>query len=122
MHFYLRIASALFLLLSAACATDDQKAELIGSWKGESWTVNGQASDRSAEDVRFEFKADDTYTAAYGSQREAGSFRVKDDHLYTTAEDKIEKMVRFSIIHQDTLVMNMNRVGTAEKLALIRAK
>ena len=101
---------------------------LIGTWNGVDWRVQGKSSGRDASSVTFVFapeiggKEDSgagTYIAAYGSQKEKGSFKIKGDKLFTTAEDKIEKVVRIAKITADTLVLGMNRVGQEEELVLV---
>lgn len=121
-HFFSMQKSLLIGILMAfvACKQDDKSPLLYGKWQGASWTVSGQESGRDAAAVQFEFVADGSYSAVYGGQQEKGSFRLSGDKLYTTGENKIEKMVRLSKIAADTLVMDMNRVGTAEVLVLVK--
>ncbi|MCC6462204.1 MAG: lipocalin family protein, partial [Saprospiraceae bacterium] len=93
-----------------------------GQWQGVSWKVQGEESGRDFGAVRFEFKADDTYSAAFGNQLEKGTFRLSGDKLYTTGENKIEKMVKLTTLSADTLVMDMNRVGVSEALVLAKRR
>ena len=99
---------------------------LIGTWNGVDWRVKGVSSGRDATSVFFVFSPlapdhlnEGTYIAAYGDQKEKGSFILKWDKLYTTAEDKVEKVVRIVNINADTLVLGMNRMGQAEELVLV---
>lgn len=110
------LVTALFL----CCKKDDNKALLLGQWQGVSWKVRGEESGRNFGAVRFEFNTDDTYSAAFGDQLERGTFRLSGDKLYTTGENKIEKMVKLSRLSADTLVMDMNRVGVSEELVLAK--
>lgn len=115
---YLLLLTTLF----PACKPDsDTRPEIIGRWRAIAWTVNGLPSERDAAGVEFKFNTDNTYLAAYGAQQEAGVFRIKGDKLYTTsnAAGKIEKMVQIARLDRDTMVLNMNRVGTPEALVLI---
>jgi hypothetical protein len=109
---------ALLFSLVACKEDDSKKSLLLGKWKGAAWKVNGKDAGRDASGVNFEFQADDLYTAAYGEQREKGSFRLAGDKLYTTAENKIEKMVKLAVLTADSLVMDMNRAGENEQLIL----
>ncbi len=59
------------------------------------------------------------YIAVYGDQKEKGLYKLKGNKLYTTAEDKIEKVVRIIHISADTLVLGMNRMGQDEELVLV---
>ena len=114
------LSSILLLFITFSCKQDSQTPLLIGQWQGVSWKVNGEASSRDFNSVTFEFRPDNTYSANYGKQREQGNFRLKGDKLYTTAENKIEKMVKLSTLTADTIVMDMNRVGVAEELVLVK--
>ena len=112
----------LFCVLIGACKFEDKTPLLIGNWQGVSWKVNGKESDRGAEAVTFSFNTDKTYNTAYESEFEKGTFRLAGDKLYTTGENKIEKMVKLSTITSDTIVMDMNRAGIAEQIILVKKK
>ncbi len=115
------ILCSIFLLV--ACQPEDRTPLLIGTWKGVSWSVQGKDSGRNASNARFEFKDDNTYTASYGGDKEAGTFRLRfDNKLFTTEAGKIEKSVLLSKITADTLIMDMNRVGDSEQLILVKMK
>lgn len=109
------------LFAIAACKEDDSKKPLLlGKWQGTTWKVKGKEIGRDAASVTFEFLASDTYAATYGEQSEKGSFRLAGDKLYTTAENKIEKMVKLATLTADSLVMDMNRAGEGEQLILVK--
>jgi len=117
----LTISCSILLLIS--CQQEDKTPLLIGKWKGVSWTVQGKNSGRNATNARFEFKSDNTYTASYGGDNEAGTFRLRfDNKLFTTEGDKIEKSVLLSKITADTIIMDMNRVGDREQLVLVKQR
>ena len=108
----------LFLL---ACQPDTRENhQVAGVWQGIAWQVNGENSNREARDVRFTFTLPDEYGAIYDQQGEVGTFRIEGDKLYTIAPGQQQKMVRFRIPHPDTLILDMNRAGTAETLILGR--
>lgn len=118
---YLIICCSILLLI--ACQQEDKTPLLIGKWKGVNWTVDGKNSGRNAANARFEFKNNNTYTAAFEGNKEAGTFRLRfDNKLFTTEEEKIEKSVLLSKITADTIVMDMNRVGDREQLILVKIK
>ncbi len=110
-----------FAVLLFSCKQEkDPKTELLyGAWNGSAWIIAGQP-DNNAKSVHFEFKADGTYSAGFGGQAEKGTFKLKESKLYTTAENKIEKMVALSKLTKDSIVMDMNRQGQAEQLFLIK--
>ncbi len=112
---------ALAIFIFACTQEKDPKTELLyGNWKGISWDIAGKSSDMDASSVAFEFKADGTYSAGFGGQAENGTFKLKDNKLYTTAANKIEKMVALSKVTKDTIIMDMNRQGQAEQLILVK--
>lgn len=116
------ILLALLSIAILSCRQDDKTPLLLGQWQGVSWKVKGTESGRDFSAVRFEFRTDNSYSATYGGQTEQGSFRLKGDKLYTTAENKIEKIVQLTTLTADTLVMDMNRVGVAEELVLVKSE
>lgn len=110
------------ILLITACKPEPKFdiTLLYGEWTGADWLVQGKSSGRDAREVRFTFDQSNNYTASYGEQKESGTFRVEGSKLYTTAEDKIEKVVKVDRISTDSLFLDMNRVGQAEQLILVK--
>lgn len=108
------------LLFLFACTDNGSDAQITGDWQGVSWIVNGATSDRDASQVTFSFEPSGTYTGAFGTQEEAGAYRVEGNKLYTHAEGQAEKMVEVALSGTDTLRMLMNRSGTPETLVLVR--
>ena len=112
-----------YFIIAFACLTlfsscgDELADQIVGTWTGMSWTVEGKEKP-NPERVQFIFNADDTYQARYGSESEQGTFRVFGRNLYTTAEGKLEKLVKFDFDEDLNLIFNMNRVGTAERIIL----
>lgn len=116
-------------LLVIACKPDVKFTPemLLGTWNGVEWKVQGKTTtDRNASTVYFVFEAQGSdasagrYIAAYGDQKERGAYQLKADKLYTTAdENKIEKVVKVVKLTADTLVLDMNRMGTSEQLVLV---
>jgi Lipocalin-like domain len=99
---------------------------IVGTWNGVDWRVQGKSSGRDAAAVSFVFapytgqgSVEGAYIAVYGDQKEKGLYKLKGNKLYTTAEDKIEKVVRIIHISADTLVLGMNRMGQDEELVLV---
>lgn len=116
---------SLFTFSLFSCKQDDSmKQKLIGKWQGTTWTVGGKDAGRNAKAVSFEFTEGYTYTTVYEDQGENGTFRLSGDKLYTTSDskNKIEKMVKIASINADTFIMDMNRMGDAEQLTLIKKR
>ena len=119
-----RILFIFFTLIFGAMACKQapkfDPALLVGEWKGAEWVIKGKPSGRDAREVRFNFEQSLNYTASYGEQKETGTYRIDGKKLYTTAEDKIEKVVSIENISSDSLVLGMNRVGQEEQLILVK--
>lgn len=117
------------VVLAFACKSEPKFAPemLLGNWQGVDWKVQGKSDPgRQPEQATFFFEKTQAdalsgnYTAAYGSQKEMGAYRVSGDKLYTTAQgDKVEKVVRIVRLNADTLALDMNRGGTPEELVLV---
>lgn len=106
--------------LTCKTDTDAKIALLYGQWSGAAWSIAGKPADMDALKVTFNFNSNGTYSAAFDNQKENGVFHLKDNRLYTTAQDKIEKMVALSKITKDTIIMEMNRAGQSEQLVLVK--
>ena len=114
------VVAILWVACSSTNSIDEQL--LIGQWKGASWDIEGTEKGRNASVVSFEFLTNQTYKAIYGEQTENGVYRVQYGKLYTTENGKAEKNVGIDLLTKDSLVLNMNRVGTIETLTLIKVK
>jgi hypothetical protein len=113
--YYFFIAFACLALFSS-CG-DELADQLVGNWRGISWTVEGKEKSDPGK-VQFVFNSDDTYQASYGGESEQGTYRVFGRNLYTTAEGKLEKLVKFDFDENLNLIFAMNRMGTAESIVL----
>lgn len=112
-----------FILLVLNSCFGHKKKLLYGKWQGVAWFVDGIPTNRPVEGIEFEFKTDDTYYARFGDQEESASFTMMGNMFYTISSDgkKMEKMVAFRKITQDTLIIAMNRGLQPEELVLVRA-
>jgi hypothetical protein len=109
----------LLLALLGACTEDrGYQQDIQGDWAAYRWTV-APAEEREASQVSFRFEGT-RYQAAMGTQEEQGAFRINGDKLYTQAEGQKEIMVKIARLSNDTLELEMNRAGTAERLYLRR--
>jgi len=121
LHELLIILAATFLLLPG-CENERANKLLTGTWHGVEWRVEGKATQRDVQSVTFMFEENGTYAATFGTQQEAGTYRLEGDKLYTNAQGQGQKMVKLPRLAADTLVMDMNRSGTAETLVLVRSE
>ena len=60
------------------------------------------------------------YSFDYAGSGESGKYHISNNELFTTPDGGIQMMVKIEKLTTDTLVMQMNRGGTAEKLTLVR--
>jgi hypothetical protein len=123
MKIHLLLASVL-LVFYFGCKKEDKTIQIIGNWRGVSWKSGGVETGRTDANLFFHFKAGNAYQTSYDGQKEEGTFRMDGMKLYTNSvtPEKIEKVVMFSKITPDTLVMEMNRAGQPEQLTLVRMK
>ncbi len=112
--------SVLILGLMSCEPEGNDNLLIHGTWQGVSWKIAGMEQLGENSEMMFVFNADSTYAAGTGTQMENGVYTYKNEKLYTTAEGKIEKMVEVKLPSTDTIVMNMNRGGTAEVITLVK--
>ena len=108
--------------IAISCVNTENKALLVGDWKGAEWLAEGKPSGNDASKVQFTFANDGGYNSDFGGAKEKGTYILRDDKLYTTPEGQLEIMVEITKLTKDSLVFNMNRSGQAETLTLIKAK
>ena len=109
-----------FWMLAFCKQANDNNPVLPGKWQGTEWLIFDQPSGMDATKVMFEFNADGTYSAEFGSQRQKGSWRTEKDKLYTTEEGKKEIMVKLLKADAANLEFEMNRGGQKEILKLVK--
>ncbi len=107
------------LILLTACNKLDEKL-IHGEWTGAEWLVEGQTADYDATSALFTFDEKGKYSFNYAGSGETGKYHVSGNELFTTPEGGIQMMVKIEKLTTDSLVMQMNRGGTAEKLTLVR--
>ena len=119
-HIYCTFTSAALFLLCMACNETVDKKLIVGDWKGSEWLVQGQPAMIDASTAAFTFRDDGTYTYAYAEALESGKYFISNNELFTTPTGGIKMMVKIVQLTPDTLVFDMNRGGTSEKLTLVR--
>lgn len=103
-----------------SCINSENKALLVGSWKGTEWLIEDRPSDIDVQKVHFTFTRFGGYNSDIGGSNERGTYILRDNKLYTTAEGQLEIMVEIKKLTKDSLVLNMNRSGQSETLTLIK--
>jgi len=114
--------AALMVLSLAACSASEFKEELPGQWQAVSWQANGQPDAHATEGTRFVFEETGRYQYTYSGTTEQGEWYLSGPELFTTPDGGTKMMVRIARLEGDTLVFDMNRGGTAERLTLARAR
>ncbi|MFK7936065.1 MAG: lipocalin family protein [Saprospiraceae bacterium] len=111
----------LIALFTIGCQNEStyQEQELLGDWNAVSWkdVTNQKTIDAK---VSFNFTADNAYIGNYGNSSEKGKYWIAGDNLHTIEDGKAEKKVKIKKLANDTLIFEMNRVGTIEEMVLIR--
>jgi len=117
-HFKFTFLLALLLFL-LACNSAHDATLLHGKWKVVDWReVNSGKS--ISQKMFFDFKTDKSYIIDYGAQKEEGSYYISGEYLHTKENQGIEKSVLIKSLSKDSLVLNMNRAGSLEEIALVR--
>lgn len=109
-----------FCIMTISCVNSENKALLVGEWKGAEWLVGDNPSVYDAKKVHFTFTSVGGYSSDFGGDKERGTYILRDDKLYTTPEGQLEIMVEIAKLTKDSLVFNMNRSGQAETLTLVK--
>lgn len=111
----------LFALFIIACHNESpyQEQELLGDWKAVEWMDITSNQPINAK-VSFHFEANNRYVGNYGNTSEKGRYWIAGDNLHTVEDGKAEKKVRIKKLANDSLVFEMNRVGTIEEMILVR--
>ena len=114
-----KLTLALLFLAVFSCSEDQKEKDLIGEWTLVEW--KDVTNDRLKQgEVSFVFKEDKRYTASLNGNAEKGRFWVEFQNLHTVEDGKSEKKVKILKLENDTLIMEMNRMGTMEEMVLVK--
>lgn len=109
-----------FILFFLSCNTSKNGKLIVGNWTGTEWLVEGKPSGLNAQDTHFTFDDKGNYTFVYSGNKEAGTYKVENDMLFTKPSGENEIMVKINKLTKDSLVFDMNRGGQPELLTLLR--
>ncbi len=118
----IRLASILIFaaVIFASCASSPfNEDQLKGDWEMVEWKNVTDGQIRSG-DVSFTFSDEQRYSAKLNGSEEVGKYWIAADNLHTVEDGKAEKKVKIIQLVQDTLIFEMNRMGTIEQMVLIR--
>ena len=110
----------LAMIFMTACNGKIDEKLIHGEWKGTEWLIEGQTGDYDATSALFTFDEKGKYSFNYAGSGETGKYHISNNELFTTPDGGIQMMVKIQKLTADSLVMQMNRGGTAEKLTLLR--
>lgn len=102
-----------------ACSEDQKEKDLIGEWTLVEWKDVTHDRQKQGE-VSFIFKEDKRYKASLNGNVEKGRYWVEFQNLHTVEDGKSEKKVKILKLENDTLIMEMNRMGTMEEMVLVK--
>ena len=111
------------ILVLSSCSnpeSENNKKMILGNWSGAEWLIDGKPADRNVQATSFSFDDKGRYHFDYPGTKEQGTYKIENDLLYTTAEKKLEIMVKIKKLTRDSLVFDMNNNGQAEMLTLLR--
>ena len=114
--------AALMVLSLTACSGSEFKEDLPGQWQAVAWQANGQPGAHATEGTVFVFEETGRYQYTYSGTTEQGEWYLSGPELFTTPDGGTKMMVRIARLEGDTLVFDMNRGGTAERLTLVKRR
>src|SRR5688500_6827908 len=115
----LSILLCIFLITACNLMVTDDKL-IFGKWVGTEWISEGVPTGYDPQEASFTFEESGDYIFQYGGNIEKGKFTYSNKQLFTTPEDGIRMMVKVAKLTNETLIMDMNRGGQAERLTLIK--
>src|SRR5688572_27028420 len=92
----------LCILLVTSCIHSSNQPLLVGNWKGTEWLIGGNPSEYDPKQVTFHFDKVGGYMSDFGGEKEKGTYILRKDKLFTTAENQAEIMVKISMLTKDS--------------------
>jgi len=120
MSILFRFSLILMLTFFLSCSDSEKRKLIIGKWKCIEWFSTASEEVNDVDNTSFEFKEDGTYTYINDILKENGTFKIRENNLYTTPQGEAEIMVNIAHITKDSLCFEMNRGGVIEKMVLIK--
>lgn len=93
---------------------NDKNPAVLGKWQGTEWIFMGKPSGMDATQVNFEFKEDGTFKANFAEQHKSGTWRTKQDSMFTMEPGKREIPIRLLKSDGSGLVFEMDVKGNKE--------
>jgi hypothetical protein len=114
------VVAALWMIGFSSCSVSEFKEDLPGRWQAVSWMAGDQPAGHATAGTFFVFEETGRYQYTYSGTTEQGEWYLSGPELFTTPDGGTKMMVRIARMEGDTLVFDMNRGGTAERLVLVR--
>ncbi len=115
-----------FGFLFMACGEELDKTMLYGSWKADQFIRGDKAAEMNISNMGFTFNAENIYTYQSNLKyKEAGSYRLERSYLYSTDtlnNERVEKVVKITLLSPDSLHLSMNNGGITESIILHKLK
>ena len=113
-----------FVLISLISCENKFAQDILGTWQCIDVSEEGNSLDLDVSVINFSFDENRGYTyqgtLAY---KEAGSYRLVGDKLYTTDTvdvNAVEKVVKITLLEGDSMKFKMNDGGKERIMSLVR--
>lgn len=106
-----------------SCENPIDDKQLLGNWTAAEFLENDVPKDVDLKSINFSFFENNTYTFQGLLNKEAGSFYLKGNLLYSTdtlSTNRIEKSVKVIKSTSDSLFFEMNNGGISQIIKLYK--
>lgn len=123
---YLLKLLLIFCFANLLSCNNERPNLLSGKWKATRLTENDKVLNVNLDEITFSFTDDNLYVyTSTLNYREAGSYYLKSNYLYTTDtlnQASTEKVVELIQITADSMQIRMEETGQERLLTLIKEK
>ena len=110
-----------FCCFVISCVSPHDESKLLGEWQTVDWIVINTGENISNK-MNFTFNANYRYEVDYGNQKEHGKYWISGKFLHTLEDGETEKKVKILKLTLDSLIFEMNRAGSLEKVILTKGR
>lgn len=115
------ILVSLTILLFNSCENPEQYKKITGHWECIHWTSVENPNNRCREgNVYFKFQENKTYESRLGQTVDKGSYKLNENSLTVSPENKLDIKVDMLKLNDDTLSLLMNSGGIEERMILVK--
>lgn len=120
----MRIIALTFAITLLISCENENATAILGSWQCTEILEEGEPLELDASVINFSFDEKNQYTyQGTLTYKEAGSYRLVGDKLYTTDTidaTAVEKVVKITLLTADSMNFKMNAAGKERILKLAR--